>query len=292
MIRPRKPFVALLLSVVPGLGQIYNGQLPKGLLLLLFDLLFPVLFGVSGVLLKMSGLMIMALVGVAFFIYRMVDAFIVAKRLKPYELKPFNKWYTYLVFTLCIFGIRYFLDAPTSTGILTLRVPTPSMVPTILPGDFVVAQLNAYDDRQINYGDIVIFNAPNGSIWTHRVVALPLDTLEIVEGKVLVNGQANETRKFSESVYGDEAGFEFEERLPHGKQIKIFMFKDNPYPEGRTAYKRVIPQNEYFLMGDSRDNAMDSRFIGPIKKDQIIGRVIYSYWGSTSERINVDLTLQ
>jgi signal peptidase I len=56
--------------------------------------------------------------------------------------------------------------------------------------------------------------------------------------------------------------------------------------------KKLIPENEYFLMGDNRDNAFDSRFIGTIKKEDILGRVIYSYWGNTSDRINIDFRLQ
>lgn len=292
MIKPRKPFAALLLSLFPGLGQIYNGQLTKGLIFILIDLLFPVLFGLTGVLLNMSGLMIMLVVAIVFVIYRMADGYIVAKRLKDYELKAINKWYVYLLIALTLIGIRVFLDAPTSTGIQTFKIPTPSMVPTLQPGDRVVAQLNAYKETKIEYGDIVVFNSPKGGIWTFRVIGLPLDSIEIIDGGVSVNGQMSEIKEGKEYQSDDQEVIEFEEELENKKKIKTLRFKNNSFPDARTMTKKLIPENEYFLMGDSRDNALDSRFIGTIKKEDILGRVIYSYWGNSSDRINIDLRLE
>jgi signal peptidase I len=292
MIKPRKPFAALLLSLFPGLGQIYNGQLTKGLIFVLIDLLFPVVFGLTGLLLNMSGLMIMVAVGIVFLIYRMADGYIVAKRLKEYELKAINKGYIYLLFALALIGIRVFLDAPTSTGIQTFKIPTPSMVPTLQPGDRVVAHLNSYKETKIEYGDIVVFNSPKGGIWTSRVIGLPLDSIEIVDGSVFVNGQLNEIREGKEYNSQDEEVIEFEEELKNKKKIKTLRFKNNSFPDARTMAKRLIPENEYFLMGDSRDNAFDSRFIGTIKEEDILGRVIYSYWGNSSDRINIDFKMK
>ena len=51
----------------------------------------------------------------------------------------------------------------------------------------------------------------------------------------------------------------------------------------------IVPADSYYLLGDNRDNAADSRYEGFISKDRITGRVIYSYWGSTgSKRMNID----
>lgn len=166
------------------------------------------------------------------------------------------------------------------------------MVPTLQPGDRVVAQLNAYKETKIEYGDIVVFNSPKGGIWTFRVIALPLDSIEIVDGSVLVNGQLNEIKEGKEYSSDDQEVIEFEEQLKNKKKIKTLRFKNNSFPDTRTMAKKLIPENEYFLMGDSRDNALDSRFIGTIKKDDILGRIIYSYWANTWDRINIDLRLE
>jgi signal peptidase I len=160
------------------------------------------------------------------------------------------------------------------------------------PGDRVVAHLNSYKETKIEYGDIVVFNSPKGGIWTSRVIGLPLDSIEIVDGSVFVNGQLNEIREGKEYNSQDEEVIEFEEELKNKKKIKTLRFKNNSFPDARTMAKRLIPENEYFLMGDSRDNAFDSRFIGTIKEEDILGRVIYSYWGNSSDRINIDFKMK
>jgi signal peptidase I len=141
MIKRRKPFSALLLSIIPGLGQIYNGQLRKGLVFLTIDLLVPIAFGLTGILNNLSGLVILVVFSLSFIIYRMTDGFIQAKKLIDYELKSYNKWYVYLSFVIVLAIVRTFLDLPTSTGIQTFKIPTPSMNPTMQPGDRVVASL-------------------------------------------------------------------------------------------------------------------------------------------------------
>ena len=289
MIKKRKPFVALLLAIVPGLGQIYNGQLLKGSLFLLFDIFIPILFGLSGVLLHISGLAIMVLIGIAFLIYRSIDAFSSAKKLQVYELKPYNKWYYYLLFTIMMVILRTFLDAPLSTGIKTFKAKSPSMLPLVEPGDWFVADLNAYSKNRIEYGDVVLFMTTKGEIWTHRVIGLPLDSIEMVDGVVFINGRPNEIQEKRKYVSDGKEVIELEEKLTSIKRIKILEFKNFDYPETRTLEKQMIPENEYFLLGDNRDNSYDSRFIGTIKRQDIIGKAIYTYWGKTTGRININL---
>tara|TARA_B100000900_G_scaffold179593_1_gene152207 strand:+ start:268 stop:453 length:186 start_codon:yes stop_codon:yes gene_type:complete len=50
----------------------------------------------------------------------------------------------------------------------------------------------------------------------------------------------------------------------------------------------IVPSDSYYLLGDNRDNAVDSRYEGFIKKDTIKGRIIYSYWGQDKDRININ----
>jgi signal peptidase I len=291
MIKQRRPNTALLLSVMPGLGQIYNGELRKGLIILGIDLLFPILFALSGILLYMSGLIAMVVVAILLLVYRMADGFIIARRSVNYEVKPFNRWYYYLLFAISTVVIRMFLDAPTSTGIQTFKIPTPSMIPTLQPGDKVVAKLMNFNRDKIDYGDIVIFNSPRGGIWTFRVIGLPKDSVEIQRGGVYVNGQLNQMNEMRGYVSDGQEVVEFEETLKNNKKIKTLRFK-TPIHEGtREMEKKFVPENEYFLMGDHRDNALDSRFLGTIRKDDILGQVIYTYWGNNSDRININLRL-
>jgi len=288
MIKRRKPFSALLLSIIPGLGQIYNGQLKKGLAFLTIDLLVPIAFGLTGILKNLSGLVTLVVFSLSFIIYRMTDGFIQAKKLIDYELKSYNKWYVYLSFVIALAIVRTFLDLPTSTGIQTFKIPTPSMNPTMQPGDRVVASLNYYDNNPVQQGDIVVFNSPQGGIWTFRVIGMPNDSIEVKEGKVYVNNQLNELATTDEYVLDDQEVIQYQEQLNTSKTIKTLRYKKIVMTDTQTFDKIRVPENEYFLMGDNRDNAFDSRFIGTIKKDDILGRVTYSYWSNTSDRINLD----
>lgn len=288
MIKRRNPFLALLLSIVPGLGQIYNGQLKKGLVFLTIDLLVPIAFGLTGILNKLNGLVTLLVFSLSFIIYRMADGFIQAKKLTNHELKSYNKWYVYLSFVIVLGIVRTFLDLPASTGIQTFKIPTPSMNPTMQPGDRVVASLNYYDNNPIQQGDIVVFNSPQGGIWTFRVIGLPSDSIEIKEGKVYVNNQLNELTATGEYVLDDQDVVQYQEQLNPTKKIKTLRYKKILMTDTQTFDKIGVPANEYFLMGDNRDNAFDSRFLGTIKRDDILGRVVYSYWGNTSDRINMD----
>ena len=288
MIKRRNPFLALLLSIVPGLGQIYNGQLKKGLVFLTIDLLVPIAFGLTGILNKLNGLVTLLVFSLSFIIYRMADGFIQAKKITNYELKSYNKWYVYLSFVIVLGIVRTFLDLPASTGIQTFKIPTPSMNPTMQPGDRVVASLNYYDNNPIQQGDIVVFNSPQGGIWTFRVIGLPSDSIEIKEGKVYVNNQLNELTATGEYVLDDQDVVQYQEQLNPTKKIKTLRYKKILMTDTQTFDKIGVPANEYFLMGDNRDNAFDSRFLGTIKRDDILGRVVYSYWGNTSDRINMD----
>ncbi|HTJ49195.1 MAG TPA: signal peptidase I [Cyclobacteriaceae bacterium] len=289
MIKRRKPFSALLLSIIPGLGQIYNGQLRKGLIFLIIDLLVPVIFGLAGILNNLNGLVILVVLSISFIVYRMTDGFIQAKKLIDYELKSYNRWYIYLLFAIALSIVRIFLDFPTSTGIQTFKISGPSMNSTMQPGDRVVANLNYYNNNQVQQGDIVVFNSPQGGIWTFRVVGLPNDSIEIKDGKVYVNGQLNELTVTKEYTLDNQDVIEYQEKINPTKTIKTLRDKKNLMLVDTQTFEKIrIPDNEYFLMGDNRDNAYDSRFIGTIKKENILGRVIYSYWGNASDRINID----
>jgi len=288
MIKKRNPFSALVLSIVPGLGQIYNGQLRKGLVLLTIDLLVPIMFGLTGILNNLSGLLTLVVYSLSFIIYRMTNGFTQARKLVNYQLKSYNKWYVYLSFVITLGIIRTFLDLPASTGIQTFKIPTLSMNPTMEPGDRVVANLNYYHSNPIQQGDIVAFNSTQGGIWAFRVIGLPNDSVEIKEGKVYVNNHLNKLTTKGEYILYDQEVIEYQEQLNPTKTIKTLRYKKILMAGTQTFDKIWIPEKEYFLMGDNRDNALDSRFIGTIKEADILGRVIYSYWGNTSDRVNVD----
>lgn len=288
MIKRRRPLSPLLLSILPGLGQIYNGQPLKGLIFVSVEMLVPVMFGLTGILNNLSGLVALLISSVLFFFYRMADGFVHARRRVNYELKPYNKWYVYLSLAVVFILIRTFADMPATTGIQTFKIPGVSMSPTMQPGDMVVASLTYYNNNPIRQGDIVIFNSPESEIWVFRVIGLPGDSIKVKDGMVYINSELNSLISQDEYLLDNEAVVEYEEQINPTKKIRTLRYKEITLPGTPKFVKIKVPDNEYFLMGDNRDNSPDSRFIGTIKKDDIPGRITYNYWGNTPDRINID----
>lgn len=169
-------------------------------------------------------------------------------------------------------------------------VPTGSMIPTIIEGDRVFVNKLAYDlkvpftTRHIavwdhpSRGDIVVFKSPaDGIRLVKRVIGLPGDTLTMLGNRLFVNGESVEYATLTERVSGQlpaigRTRYAFaKEKLP-GKSHAV-MFTPN-MPSMQNFGPVVIPEGQYFVMGDNRDNSNDSRFIGSINREAITGRAM------------------
>lgn len=165
-------------------------------------------------------------------------------------------------------------------------VPTGSMRPTILEGDVVLVNRLAYDLKvpltdfslvrlgDPQRGDIVTFSSPkDGTRLIKRLVALPGDVVELRNNRLFINQQAAE--------YSDMT--EFREPIGYGRFVNATRVTENldgsrrsvqflPVLEDKSNFGPVIvPADEYFMMGDNRDNSEDSRYIGFVPRDLIIG---------------------
>ena len=177
--------------------------------------------------------------------------------------------------------------------IQAFRIPTGSMEDTLLVGDFLFVNKFLYGApipftdartpaiRQPRRGDIMVFKYPKDPSrdFIKRVIGLPGDTIEIKDKTVYVNGEAQREPyvKFSSS------------RI----QPKEYQ---NPviYPPGagnRDNYgPYVVPQGDYFMMGDNRDNPDDSRFWGPLDGHLIKGKALFIYWSWNKEKMRPRLS--
>jgi signal peptidase I len=134
-------------------------------------------------------------------------------------------------------------------------IPSESMQPTLNPGDRVLVNKLSYRLHPIHRGDIVVFLRPPGESGDptikdliKRVIGLPGDTIEALNGKVLINGQpVNEP----------------------------YLTPGTPTTQ---LDKHVIAAGQYFVMGDNRTNSKDSRFIGAIPGSLIVGRAFVRVW--------------
>ncbi len=146
-----------------------------------------------------------------------------------------------------------------ATVVQAFRIPSGSMIPTLLVGDQILVDKLAYKFRKPQRGDIMVFKYPKDESrdFIKRVIGLPGDKLEIKSRKVYVNGEP-----INEDAY---AYHEFADL--------------NTYPHPRDNFGPVtIPEKSYFVMGDNRENSMDSRFWGFLDEENLVGRAFIIYW--------------
>ena len=137
-------------------------------------------------------------------------------------------------------------------------IPTSSMSPTIEPGDYVTATRLFNPAGKVARGQLVIFDSSKaypkggGSKFLQRVAAVTGDTIDLVDGRLCVNGQA----------LPDRNG-----KVPRGPKPGAVM-PGMPAPK----YPLVIPQGQIFTLGDNHDNSLDSRYFGPFPVDAVTHR--------------------
>jgi signal peptidase I len=186
-----------------------------------------------------------------------------------------------LILTVILFSIRSSLADWND-------VPSGSMRPTIIEGDRIWVNKLAYDLKvpfstwriaewgNPQRGDIVVFFSPHdGTRLVKRVIGLPGDTIELRNNALVINGDPVLYQSIAEELLRDipatdRAGHVFAtEQLP-GRTHSVSGNPARPAP--RTFAPIVVPQGEYFMMGDNRDDSFDSRFWGTVERKQIVGR--------------------
>ena len=287
--KPRNSLIVFFLSLLlPGLGQVYNGQPKKGAIFFGLTLFFSLLFGVMRWTTFFYGLLSLAIIEIALRIYIIIDGVRNAKQQKNYVLKPYNTWYYYLLIIIGMYIIFMIYDIRVVVGIQTFSIPSPSNNPTFQVGDYVVADMKAYHNKQPDYGDIVVYSRTDGQMYVFRVVGRPNDKITLINNVVSVNHKQSKATFIKETTSNDMPVLEFEEELPNGHKHLIYKTKPS-YDSTKANIKNiVVPSDSYYLLGDSRDNAADSRYEGFISIDRIKGKVVYSYFGKTTDRINID----
>ena len=167
-------------------------------------------------------------------------------------------------------------------------VPTGSMNPTILEGDRVFVNKLAYGLKvpfttlhlvrwhTPERGQVVVFYAPHdGTRMVKRVIAVPGDTVEMRNGVLIVNGQPSSYAPLDPATIRD-----LPPRLASGHVLKTETGVVPPHPlmltpgqPGMRSFDPVtVPAGKYLMLGDNRDNSLDSRYWGFVDEDQIVGQ--------------------
>ncbi len=199
---------------------------------------------------------------------------------------------------LIVFLLRSFLFEP-------FKIPSGSMIPTLLVGDLILVNKFHYgvrlpvinkkiiENNAVERGDVMVFRYPVDprQDYIKRVVALPGDTVAWVNQKLLLNGQPVPVKAQGEFFEADSLRYEpqFSEQLGKiehkilvdprrqswfGPDPKTFPFADQCRytAEGMSC---TVPAGHYFVMGDNRDNSQDSRYWGFVPDDNIVGKAFF-----------------
>lgn len=193
---------------------------------------------------------------------------------------------------LVVIAIVFALKA---TFVEAYVIPTPSMEPTLLVGDAVLAnrfvygvkipipllgkQIPVLPGAQPQYGDIVAFLSPFENInVVKRCIALPGDTVQIVDRAVYVNG-----KKLNEPyvICTDEETYR---AYPYDRTLYQKQWEKAELPKFLGVHVRdnfgpvVVPEDHIFVMGDNRDVSYDSRYWGPLHKKYLKGRPLFIFF--------------
>jgi len=237
--------------------------------------------------------------------------------------KSRNQWILENVISLSLALLLVFMIR--SSVIEAFKIPSGSMIPTLLVGDHIFVNKFAYGvkipfsdlvtdapiyiyKRDIpKRGDIIVFQYPRDEsvYYIKRVIGLPGDTVQMIGGQLHLNGVPVPKVKIADFVIRQSSNTtcvapEFEAVEPNGIQSCHYPQYRETLPGGKTynvldlGYRPqddtppvVVPAGHVFLMGDNRDNSMDSRFpavegggIGLVPQDNLIGRATIVMWST------------
>ena len=190
-------------------------------------------------------------------------------------------------------------------------IPSGSMMPTLLVGDYIFVNKFAYGYSRFSLpfspnlfsgrifgsspkrGDVVVFRfPPNPDIdYIKRVVGLPGDHVQVKDGILYINGTAvpRQPDGTFTSDYKLDPGENvpvYRERMDNGRTYDTL--DQSPYSRGDNTREFIVPEDHYFMMGDNRDNSLDSRFdVGFVPAENLVGRasiIFFSLGNDTSFR--------
>lgn len=194
-------------------------------------------------------------------------------------------------------------------------IPSSSMKPTLLVGDYLFVTKFSYGYSRHSFpfspplfqgrlfsntperGDVVVFKLPldNRTDFIKRVIGLPGDTIQMIDGALYLNGEAVKREPlpdFVEASYaGDRAPIKaFRETLPNGVSYVTLDQIARSVTDNTGLYK--VPPGHYFMMGDNRDNSSDSRigrYVGYVPHENLVGpaRFLFFSYDDTSSILEV-----
>ena len=198
--------------------------------------------------------------------------------------------------------IRSFIAEP-------FNIPSGSMKPNLLIGDFIFVSKWSYGyskhslpfsipiipgkilSKMPERGDVVVFKTPtdNRTDYIKRVIGLPNDKIQIVNGQIIINDKLIIRKKTDDFLDVDPKGNinrnrQYKEYF-YQLEINVLDLKDNGIVDNTQVFN--VPKDHFFVMGDNRDNSQDSRFIsyvGFIPTKNLVGKAQFIFFSLENSR--------
>lgn len=234
-----------------------------------------------------------------------LDRFVASKRRSVGARTPWWVEYgaSFFPVILVVFCLRSFVVEP-------FRIPSGSMIPTLLVGDFILVNKWTYgirlpvinkkiiDVNEPQRGDVMVFRFPGDPSldYIKRVVGLPGDKVEYFDKKLTINGQPVPQNAAGDYLHADRLYYSpsFIEKLgnvehriivENAAPAYVSQVTKYPFQENCTYTNRglscTVPADHYFMMGDNRDGSFDSRGWGFVPEKNIVGKAFYIWFNSS-----------
>lgn len=180
----------------------------------------------------------------------------------------------------------------TGVSIANYNIPSSSMAPTLVPGDYLFAAKGYYESHAPEIGDVVVHYRPDSDVaYVKRVVAGPGDRVRLENGRLYLNGQVVDRVPSDRPALPDfQRGNRYVETLPNGRSYEILESAGDTSAVDDFA-EIVVEPGRYFLLGDNRDGSVDSRQPdhGTIPLELIVDRPSFIFLSQHFARIGTDL---
>lgn len=261
--QPRSGLLAVILHTFsPGLGFIYIGKIITAFSIPVLMIAWVLLMGWSRVILQPWGIAVLWLGLLLIYLLLIPVVFRMARRQQTVKtIRPLKNripvYLAYIVWFLLLVGV-VFQYRNSLLGYETFRLPSRSMMPTLIPGDYIIVDNWAYNDAAPQRGDVVVFRHPrDGRYFTKRIIALPSQQVSILKGIVYINGKAM-----------------------HEPYVRS---ENNQLTAMKTYTETADDTDTYFVMGDNRDHSNDSRRWGRVPANKVLGKVAAIWFSFTHQ---------
>lgn len=240
--------------------------------------------------------------------FALADAVYFSKRRRKTDKEPWWIEYpkSFFPVILIVFLLRSFLVEP-------FKIPSGSMVPTLVVGDFILVNKFAYGIRiplinkkivgigEPTRGDVMVFRFPEDTSldYIKRVVGIPGDRIVYANKKLFINGVEQPQKRIADYLHPERIHYsrQFLEKLGEAEHallveedaspavpfLRPFPFREN-CTYNNEGMACTVPPGHYFMMGDNRDNSADSRVWGFVPDENIVGKAFFIWFNFSEPR--------